>query len=86
MMKSPSPNATYTKKQAPGENQGLYLHAFYSGHWSFAVSPSNVDMDKLPDWHIERAWGTVNPHSETLSIYCPKGARMDIIDCTEVWS
>lgn len=68
---------------APGEDQGLFIHAFYSGHWSFAVSPSNGELDSMPAWPIERAWGTINAHSETLKIYCPKQARLSVIDRIE---
>lgn len=68
---------------APNEEQGIYIHAFYSGHWSFAVSPSSQDIDELPNWHIEREWGTSNSHSETLTIYCPNGSRVEAIDRIE---
>ena len=68
---------------APNEEQGLFIHCFYSGHWSFAVSPSSEDKDELPNWQIERAWGTSNAHSETLTIYCPAGARVDAIERIE---
>lgn len=64
----------------PAGGQGLSIHAFYSGHWSFAVSPSEEDDDALPDWKIERAWGTVNAHSETLTIECPRDAVVQAID------
>lgn len=47
----------------PNESQGLFIHCFYSGHWSFAVSPSNEESDGLPNWGVERDWGTKNPHS-----------------------
>jgi len=68
---------------APNEEQGLFIHAFYSGHWSFAVSPSSEDSDQMPGWYIERSWGTRNAHSETLIVYCPDGARVDAIDRIE---
>ena len=68
---------------APNESQGLFIHCFYSGHWSFAVSPSNEESDELPSWYIERDWGTTNAHSETLTIYCPEGARVEAIDRIE---
>jgi len=64
----------------PDIEQGIFIHAFYSGHWSFAISPSNEMSDELPSWHIERQWGTTNSHSETLTIYCPSGARIDLIE------
>ncbi|WP_230969083.1 hypothetical protein [Nitrogeniibacter aestuarii] len=60
--------------------QGLFIHVHYTGHWSFAVSPSNVDIDELPDWEITREWGTVNSHSETLSIECPKAAKASVVE------
>jgi hypothetical protein len=65
---------------SPAGGQGLLIHAFYSGHWSFAVSPSEEDDDALPDWKIERAWGTVNAHSETLVIECPRDAVVEAVD------
>lgn len=68
---------------APRESQGLFVHCFYSGHWSFAVSPSSEESDELPSWHIERDWGATNAHSETLTIYCPEGARVEAIDRIE---
>ena len=64
----------------PGEGQGIFVHVFYSGHWSFAVSPSSEISDDLPPWPIEREWGTVNEHSETLKIFCPKDARVKVAD------
>lgn len=64
----------------PAGGQGLLIHAFYSGHWSFAVSPSEEDDDVLPDWKIERQWGTVNAHSETLVIECPRDAVVAAVD------
>lgn len=72
--------------KAPDEPQGLYIHCFFSGHWSFAVSPSNEDYDEMPKWHLEREWGTVNSHSETLIIYCPEGSRVDAIDRIEAFN
>lgn len=71
---------------APNETQGLYIHCFFSGHWSFAVSPSSEETDELPNWHIDRSWGKTNAHSETLEIYCPKGARVDAIERIEASS
>jgi hypothetical protein len=68
---------------APNESQGLFIHCFYSGHWSFAVSPSSEESDELPSWHIERSWGATNAHSETLTIYCPEGAKVEAIDRIE---
>lgn len=68
---------------APNEEQGLYIHAFYSGHWSFAVNPSNEESDNMPEWSMFREWGTVNQHSETLVIYCPEGAEVHVIDRIE---
>lgn len=68
---------------APNEDQGLFVHAFYSGHWSFAVSPSCEDNDELPNWHIDRKWGATNSHSETLNIYCPQGSTVRAIDRIE---
>lgn len=67
----------------PGEPQGLFIHAFYSGHWSFAVSPSSEATDTLPDWPISRAWGTKAQHSETLTIQCPHGAQVRVIERIE---
>ena len=67
----------------PNDEQGLFIHCFYSGHWSFAVSPSNESSDDLPNWKIDRVWGLNNAHSETLSIYCPDGAKVDVIDRIE---
>ncbi|RTL36183.1 MAG: hypothetical protein EKK53_23410 [Burkholderiales bacterium] len=67
----------------PGEAQGLYIHAFYSGHWSFAVSPSSEESEGLPGWPVEREWGTVNPHSETLKVHCPPDANVKVIDRIE---
>ena len=68
---------------APNEEQGILIHAFYSGHWSFAVSPSSEDSDELPSWPIDREWGTTNNHSETLNIYCPSEASVRVIDRIE---
>ena len=68
---------------APGESQGLYLHCFYSGHWSFAVSPSSDESDDLTDLKIERSWGDTNNLSETLVVHCPVGARVDAVDRIE---
>ena len=68
---------------APNEEQGIFIHAFYSGHWSFAVSPSNEMFDEMPSWEISRDWGTVNQHSETLNIYCPKDSVVKVIDRIE---
>ncbi|KZN37118.1 hypothetical protein N474_22370 [Pseudoalteromonas luteoviolacea CPMOR-2] len=68
---------------APNESQGIFIHCFYSGHWSFAVSPSNEESDELPAWHIERTWGKTNAHSETLEIYCPQGSRVEVVDRIE---
>jgi hypothetical protein len=68
---------------APDQEQGVFIHAFYSGHWSFAVSPSNEEIDELPNWDIVREWGTKNSHSETLNIYCPKGASVEVIERIE---
>ncbi|WP_444932935.1 hypothetical protein [Microbulbifer sp. JTAC008] len=67
----------------PSEVQGIFVHVFYSGHWSFAVSPSSENSDDMPEWRIDRDWGTINPHSETLTIYCPKSARLEVIDRIE---
>jgi hypothetical protein len=64
----------------PAGGQGLFIHAMYSGHWSFAVSPSSEDSDELPGWTIKREWGTVNQHSETLTIQCPEGSSVRAID------
>jgi hypothetical protein len=68
---------------APGHEQGLFIQAFYSGHWSFAVSSSNEASDELPGWPISREWGSVNQHSETLSVQCPPNARMVVADRIE---
>lgn len=64
----------------PESEQGIFIHAFYSGHWSFAVSPSNEESDELPQWEISRKWGSVNQHSETLTIRCPESAAVRVID------
>ncbi|SHH22159.1 hypothetical protein [Massilia sp. CF038] len=66
--------------QTAQSEPALYLHAFYSGHWSFAVSPASEDTDELPKWKITREWGLVNPHSETLTIFCPRGCSVSAID------
>jgi len=68
---------------APNEDLGLFIHAFYSGHWSFAVSPSNEMTDEMPNWSITHEWGSVNEHSETLNIYCPSGSEVHVIDRIE---
>jgi hypothetical protein len=60
--------------------QGLLVHVHYTGHWSFAVSPSNVDIDELPEWEIVREWGSINSYSETLLIECPKSVKAFVID------
>ena len=65
---------------SPSAGQGLLIHAFYSGHWSFAVSPPDEDDDDLPDWTIDREWGTVNSHSETLVVYCPRDTVVAVED------
>ncbi|WP_146204556.1 hypothetical protein [Massilia glaciei] len=67
----------------PDELQGVFIHAFYSGHWSFAVSPSNEDTDSLPSWSVAREWGTINQHSETLTISCPTNASVKVVDRIE---
>ena len=67
----------------PGQEQGVFIHAFYSGHWSFAVSPSSEVSEDLPSWPIAREWGTVNEHSETLKIFCPKNASVKVVDRIE---
>jgi hypothetical protein len=58
----------------------LLIHAFYSGHWSFAISPASEDADALPNWKMSREWGLVNAHSETLTIFCPKGCTVSAVD------
>lgn len=64
-----------------GAEQGVFIHAFYSGHWSFAVSPSNIDIHELPvSWVIAREWGSINENSETLIIECPKHAKLKLVD------
>jgi hypothetical protein len=68
---------------APAEGQGVFIHAFYSGHWSFAVSPSSDVSDTPPDWTVLREWGTMNSHSETLKIFCPRNARVKVVDRIE---
>ncbi len=68
---------------SPDEEQGVFIHAFYSGHWSFAVSPSSEDSDNMPAWGVVREWGTVNSHSETLKIYCPNNSSVKVIDRIE---
>ncbi len=65
---------------APNEEQGIFIHAFYSGHWSFAVSPSSEINDELPSWDIQREWGKTNSHSETLTIYCPMGSEVKAVE------
>lgn len=65
---------------APGEEQGVFIHVFYSGHWSFAVSPSSEESDNMPGWSIVREWGTVNSHSETLKVFCPENSNVKVID------
>lgn len=65
---------------SPSQETGVLVHAIYSGHWSFAVSPADEDCDELPDWKVEREWGTVNQHSETLTIYCPADASLAVVD------
>lgn len=70
--------ATLEIQTAQGE-PALLIHAFYSGHWSFAVSP-NEDADALPNWKMTREWGLVNAHSETLTIFCPKGCTVSAVD------
>lgn len=64
----------------PDEGDGVLIHCFYSGHWSFAVSPSSEDSEDMPNWSVLREWGTVNSHSETLKIFCPKNSRVKAID------
>lgn len=71
--------ATLEIQTAEGE-PALLLHVFYSGHWSFAVSPGSEDSDELPSWEMTREWGTVNPHSETLTIFCPDGCKVSAVD------
>lgn len=71
--------ATLEIRTAQGE-PALLIHAFYSGHWSFAVSPADEDTDALPDWKMTREWGSVNPHSETLTIFCPRGCTIRAVD------
>lgn len=44
----------------PDEEQGVFIHAFYSGHWSFAISPSSEVSDEMPNWAVVREWGTAN--------------------------
>jgi hypothetical protein len=68
------------KLSSPSEEQGLLIHAFYSGHWSFALSPSEEESDNMPEWQITREWGTKNSHSETINIECPKGVSVEVID------
>lgn len=71
--------ATLEIRTTEGE-PALLLHAFYSGHWSFAVSPASEDTDELPNWKMTREWGSVNAHSETLTIFCPKGCTVSALD------
>ena len=71
--------ATLEIQTAQGET-ALLLHAFYSGHWSFAVSPGSEDSDELPNWKMTREWGSVNQYSETLTILCPKGCKVSAVD------
>jgi hypothetical protein len=66
--------------QTASSEPALLLHAFYSGHWSFAVSPGSEDSDELPSWKIAREWGSVNQHSETLTIFCPRGCKVAAVD------
>lgn len=62
----------------PGES--LFVHVFYDGHWSFAVSPADPDVEAPPPWPIVREWGTVNEHSETLKLELPKDVRLSVVD------
>jgi hypothetical protein len=55
----------------------LHVHCFYNGQWSFAFSPVE-DGDELPPHH--RTWGSVNDHSETLTIELPKGSSIKTVD------
>ncbi|MBD8531877.1 MULTISPECIES: hypothetical protein [unclassified Massilia] len=71
--------ATLEISTAQGE-PALLLHAFYSGHWSFAVSPAAEDADELPAWKMTREWGSVNAHSETLTVFCPAGCTVSAVD------
>jgi hypothetical protein len=68
------------KIESPSKGSAVLVHAIYSGHWSFAVSPADEDIDELPNWKVEREWGTVNQHSETLTIFCPIDASISVID------
>ena len=61
-------------------NESLHIHAFYDGHWSFAVSPADMDFEAPPSWPVNRSWGTVNEHSETLEIEVPNDARLSVVD------
>ena len=67
----------------PDEEQGVFIHAFYSGHWSFALSPSSEVSDKFPDWAVVREWGSMNAHSETLKVFCPNNASVKVVDRIE---
>ena len=60
--------------------ESLHIHAFYDGHWSFAVSPADMDFEAPPSWPVIRSWGTVNEHSETLEIEVPNDASLSVVD------
>ena len=65
--------------KTPNSDDGIFIHAFYSGQWSFAISPSDEENDELPNWKITREWGSINSHSETVTIECPPDSRVDLI-------
>ena len=69
-----------TLKIDAGVEGSPHVHAFYDGCWSFAVSPGEDGVESLPAWPIQRFWGSVNNHSETLEIEVPKKASIGAID------
>lgn len=58
-----------------GEGLHLNIHVIYDGSWAFSVNTQmGDDCDQMPEWKIERLWGTESPYSETLIIHCPDDA------------
>jgi hypothetical protein len=45
------------KIKSPSAETGVLVHAIYSGHWSFAVSPVDEENNELPNRKVERTWG-----------------------------
>jgi hypothetical protein len=58
---------------------GIFVHVFYSGSWSFSVCPAGEDRG-MPNWPINRSWGTTNEGSETLELEVPKKARLSVVE------